>query len=242
MIITSTDNNKIKLINKLKQKKYRDIENKFVIETENLIKEALENSMLLEIYILTGETLPFKVNVPIYEVTNEVMNKIKNINTSKVIGICRKKSNNNYQGTKYLMLDGVQDPGNLGTIIRSAVAFNIDTIILSNTCCDLYNDKTVRATEGAIFKANIIRRDLKESIDYLNNLKIKIYGTDVKCGKEVKTIEKDNYCIIIGSEGNGISQEIKEKIKENIYIKIHNVESLNVAIVTSIILYELNRN
>ena len=126
MLITSTDNKKIKEIVKLKQKKYRDIENKFIIETENLIKEAYIEDYLEEVYILENEELSFNIDCPIYYVTESVMNKIKSINTSKFIGVCKKKESNEYIGKRYLMLDKVADPGNLGTIIRSAVAFNIE--------------------------------------------------------------------------------------------------------------------
>ena len=121
MLITSTDNKKIKEINKLKLKKYRDLEDKFIVETPNLIKEAYLNDSLLEVYILEGTTLPFKLDVETHEVTENVMNKIKSINTSKVLGICKKKESNIYEGTHFLLLDGVQDPGNLGTILRSSL-------------------------------------------------------------------------------------------------------------------------
>lgn len=241
MLITSLENNKIKAINKLKQKKYRDEENLFVVETINLIKEAYLEDSLKEIYILEGEELPIKAECPVYEVTSEIMNKIKSINTSKILGICHKRKSNTYQGKKYLMLDNIQDPGNLGTIIRSSVAFGIDTIIMSKDCCDLYNDKVIRATEGTIFKINILKLDLKDAIKDLKKLNIPIYGTDVTNGKEITSINKKSFGIIIGSEGNGISKEITKLITENIYIKTKEVESLNVAIATSIILYELNK-
>lgn len=240
MLITSTENNKIKYLNKLKQKKYRDKEQKFLIETTNLIKEASKENLLQEVYILETEKIPFKPNCPVYQITKEVLNKIKEINTSKIIGICKKQT---YQekGTKYLMLDKIQDPGNLGTIIRSAVAFEIETIYLSHDSVDLYNPKTIRATEGALFKTNIIRTNLKEKIKELKTKNINIYGTDVTNGIDIKKINHQNYCIIIGNEGNGISNPIKELIDKNIHIKTKNVESLNVAVATSIILYELNK-
>ena len=137
MLITSTDNKKIKDLVKLKQKKYRDSENKFIIETENLIKEAYLEDVLEEVYILENEKLSFNIDCPIYYVSESVMNKIKEVNTSKYIGVCTKKDSNLYIGKRFLMLDKVSDPGNLGTIIRSAVAFNIDTLILSDDSCDI---------------------------------------------------------------------------------------------------------
>lgn len=241
MLITSTDNKKIKEIVKLNQKKYRDIENKFIIETENLIKEAYIEGVLEELYILENESLSFNVDCPTYYVTDKVMNKIKNINTSKYIGICTKKDSKEYIGKRYLMLDKVSDPGNLGTIIRSAAAFNIDTIILSEDSCDVYNDKTIRATEGALFKLNMVRENLEEAINNLQKLNINIFGTDVLKGETIDIVPKDNFCIVIGNEGSGISEKVKNKLEKNVHLKTNNVESLNVAVATSIILYELSK-
>lgn len=241
MLITSTDNKKIKEIVKLKQKKYRNIENKFIIETENLIEEAYLENRLEEVYILENENISLKLDCPIYEVTSKVMDKIKSVNTSKILGIATKKENLEYIGKRYLMLDKVSDPGNLGTIIRSASAFDIDTIILSEDCCDVYNEKTIRATEGAIFKVNIITEDLEEAINNLKKLNINIYRTDVNAGKDITEISKDNFCIIMGNESNGVSEKIKNQVEKSVHIKTNNVESLNVAVATSIILYELNK-
>lgn len=241
MLITSTDNKKIKEINKLKLKKYRDTENKFIVETPNLIKEAYLSDCLLEVYVLEGYKLPLGLEVETYTVTENVMNKIKSINTSKVLGICKKKQSNIYEGTKYLLLDEIQDPGNLGTILRSALAFGVDTLILSEDSCDLYNDKVIRASEGAVFKLNILREDLKASIKNLKELSIPIYGTDVKGGESIDKIPKGSFAVIMGSEGNGVKPEITNLVDKNIYIKIKDVESLNVAVATSIILYELNK-
>ena len=241
MLITSTDNKKIKELVKLRQKKYRDIENKFIVETENLIKEAYIEDKLLEVFILEKETLPFEVNCPVYYVNEIIMNKIKGVNTSKIIGVCLKKDSREYIGKRFLMLDKISDPGNLGTIIRSACAFNIDTIILSNDSCDIYNDKVIRATEGSIFKINIIREDLTLAINNLKKLNSNIYGTDVAKGLNINIVPKDNFCIIMGNEGNGISDKVKSMINDYIHLDTDNVESLNVAIATSIILYELNK-
>ena len=241
MLITSPDNKKIKELVKLKQKKYRDSMEKFIVETEHLIKEAFLEGRLLEVYVLENNELSFKVDVPVYYVSVSVINKLKNISTSKFIGVVSKKESKEYRGKKYLLLDRVSDPGNLGTIMRSAVAFNVDTLIVSLDSCDIYNDKVIRASEGAIFKLNIIRCDLLQAINTLKKLDISIYGTDVKNGVDVREIPKDNFAIIMGNEGAGISSDVKKLVENNIYIKTSNVESLNVAMAASIILYELNK-
>ena len=240
VLITSLENNKIKELVKLQNKKYRDEKNLFLIETLNIINEAYELGILKEIY--KTEDLDIDLNIPTYDVTLNVMNKIKQIKTSKIVGVAYKMDNTKIKGNKILLLDGIQDPGNLGTIIRSALGFNIDTIILSNNCVDLYNDKVIRATEGALFKINIIRKDLKDAINTLNKNNIPIYKTDVNNGIDVCKIKKDKYAVIIGSEGKGISKEINDIIKQSIYIKTNKeLESLNVGVATSIILYELDK-
>lgn len=241
MLITSPDNKKIKELVKLKQKKYRDSMEKFIVETEHLIKEAFLEGRLLEVYVLENNELSFKVDVPVYYVSVSVINKLKNISTSKFIGVVSKKESKEYRGKRYLLLDRVSDPGNLGTIMRSAVAFNVDTLIVSLNSCDIYNDKVIRASEGAIFKLNIISEDLLQAINTLKKLDIAIYGTDVKNGVDVREIPKDNFAIIMGNEGAGISSDVKKLVENNIYIKTSNVESLNVAMAASIILYELNK-
>ena len=140
-----------------------------------------------------------------------------------------------------IILDNLQDPGNLGTIIRSSVAFNIDAIIISDTSVDLYNPKVVRATEGMIFNLNIIRRNLEEVIPVLKNLGYKIVGTDVNEGVDVRNISKENVAIVIGNEGSGMSENVKKLCDEFINIKINkSCESLNAGVAASIIMYEVN--
>ena len=238
-MITSLDNKKVKEIVKLKNKKYRDSEGKFVVETLNLVEEAYNAGLLEEIYILDGYN--YGIDVDTYYVTSAVMNKISNLENCSVLGICKKNDDKGLYGDKFLLLDGVQDPGNLGTIIRTAVGFNVDTIVLSNDTCDLYNDKVIRATEGAIFKMNIIRNDLVSVINTLKENNVVIYGTDVNNGVDVKTInESDKFALIMGNEGNGVKKEIKELVDKNLYINTNKeLESLNVGVATGIILFKL---
>ena len=177
-------------------------------------------------------------------VTNNVLNYITSLETPQdVIGICEKKEVNEIKGDKILILDGIQDPGNLGTIIRSAVAFNIDTIVLSKDSVDLYNSKVLRAAQGLVFHINIISADIKEIIPNLKEKKYKILGTKVTHGKNRKTIKKKKkFAIIMGNEGNGVREEILELCDEYLYIDMNtNCESLNVGVATSIILYELDK-
>ena len=241
MVIESTSNNKIKKLKKLHQKKYRDQEKKFLVEGIHLVKEAYLSGNLLEVILLDGETLDFDTNITY--VNKDIIKYLSELETPyNIIGVC-KYADNKEIGNKVLMLDNVQDPGNLGTIIRSSLAFNIDTIILSKESVDLYNSKVLRATQGMNFHINIIRDDLKKNIINLKDKGYKIYTTNVNNGNELKSIKTPSkYVIIMGNEGNGVSEEISNLSDEKIYISMNkNCESLNVAVATSIILYEFSK-
>ena len=240
MLYSSKDNKKIKYVKKLNDKKYRDEFNEFIIEGEHLVQEAYKCGLLKEIVLLEGFSID--INVSYIEVTDSIMKYISNLDTPcNILGICKKK-NDKLTGNRLLLLDDIQDPGNMGTIIRSCVAFNMDTIVLNKGCVDIYNPKVLRATQGMIFNVNIITEDLYE---FIKNIKgeYKILGTDVNNGKDLKSIEKvEKFAIIMGNEGKGVKSNLLDLCDEYIHINMNkNCESLNVAVATSIILYELNR-
>ena len=246
-IITSLENKKIKYINKLKNKKFRDEESVFVIETKHLVQEAYKSGFLTELYLVdtnieSNILEDDKINK--YQITKEIMNKISSLESpSNFLGLVKKLPTLNY-GNRLLILDNIQDPGNLGTIIRSAVAFNLDTLILSNDCVDLYNDKTIRSSEGMLFKLNILRKDLNTFLTELKNNNYTIYGTDVINGSIVGEIKfPKKYAIIIGNEGKGLKSTLKNLVDQTIYIPMSpNAESLNAGIAASIIMYEMSKN
>ena len=243
MLITSLDNDKIKGYIKLKDKKYRKKTKKFIVEGMHLVLEAYKKGIIEELILEKDVVLP--INLPTVYVTNEIINKISDMeSTSNVMALCN-MMDNEIVGEKILMLDDLQDPGNLGTIIRSAVAFNVDTIVLSPNTVDIYNPKVIRATQGMMFHTNIVIKDLSEVIKTFKEQEIPIYGTRVDYGEDVRTLkEKDRtkYCLIMGNEGNGVRREILDMCDSYLYIEMNEVvESLNVGVATSIILYELNK-
>lgn len=241
MVIESLDNKKIKNLRKLKEKKYRDKEGKFLVEGEHLVNEAYKNGNLIEIILLDGEDI--NLDVEYTYVTKSVLKSLSTLQTPyNIIGVCEMPPKKDI-GNRVLILDDIQDPGNLGTIIRSSVAFNIDTIILSENTVDLYNSKVIRGSQGMNFNINIIREDIKKYINKLKEDNYKIYTTNVNNGKDIKNVSiSEKYAIIMGNEGRGVSLDIASLADEEIYIEMNNVcESLNVAVATSIILYELNK-
>lgn len=238
-MIESISNEKIKRYSKLLQKKYRDETGLYIVSTDHLVKEALKQNIVQDIFLLDGYDNRYG-NVTY--VTEPVMRKLTNLkNLPSVVAIVKKRDSKDIKGN-VIMLDGLQDPGNVGTIIRSAVAFNFDTIIVGNNTVDIYNEKVLRASEGMIYNINIIKKDL---IDSIMDLKLKGYtiiGTKVDNGKKIEDITYEKYAFIVGNEGNGINNEIFDMCDEYIYIDMNkNCESLNVGVASSIVMYEINK-
>ena len=240
MLYSSINNPKIKELAKLKQKKYRDKQGLFLVEGAHLVKEAYESGFLEELLIL--EDKEFSLDTKTSYITKNVLKYLSDVETPVgIIGVCKLK-NTTITGNKLLILDSVQDQGNLGTIIRSSAAFNIDTIIINDKCADPYSDKVIRSSQGMIFKTNIVKKDL---YDYLKEIKgkIPIFGTKVTGGKNIKNIEKfQTFAIIMGNEGKGVDEKLLDLCDEYLYIPMNSkCESLNVGVATSIILYELTK-
>ena len=241
MLYSSIDNNKIKDLKKLQTKKYRDKKNKFLVEGRHLVLEAYKTGYLEELFLEENELLPLDIMTSY--MTNNVSNYLSELDTStNIIGVCNKKEGT-LKGDRIVYLDCIQDPGNLGTIIRSCVAFNIDTLILSPNCVDMYNSKVIRATQGLVFHMNIIIKEPNEVLPYLKDQGYKIYGTNVTHGKSLKNVAKEKkFVIIMGNEGNGMGDVCADIVDELIYIDMNEkCESLNVGVATSIILYEMSR-
>lgn len=241
MLITSINNKHIKEISKLKEKKYRDASDCFLVETKHLVLEAYKAGLIKELILEQDEVFPLDIK-PLY-VTKEILKKISSLDSpSNVMALVYKRKKEDDLGEKLLILDRIQDPGNFGAIIRSAVAFNIDTIICSNDTVDLYNPKVIRASQGMMFHIPIIFADTKKIIKDLKQKDYKIIGTKVTNGHDVRTSSiYSHFALVIGNEGQGISKEIDELCDEYLYIKMNeNCESLNASVAASILLYEIN--
>ena len=166
--ITSVNNDLVKETVKLQQKKYRDKTKMFIIEGEHLVKEAYKYGCLKELILEENTSIDISLDIDTIYVTKEVLKSISSLDEPyNIMGICSYPTENKELGNKILILDGVQDPGNLGTIIRSSVAFNVSDIVLSNTTVDLYNSKVLRSTQGMNFGINIIRKNLNDFVPFL---------------------------------------------------------------------------
>ena len=240
MLITSLNNEHIKELCKLNDKKERDKTGLFLIETKHLVLEAFKEGIIKELILEKDEIFPLPV--PITYTTKAILKKLSNTNTPPNVMAVVEKRKEEAIKEKILILDKIQDPGNLGTIIRSAMAFNIDTVVLSKDTVDLYNPKVVRATQGMLFHINVIRRDIIPFIKELKEQDYKIIGTKTTNGKDVKEASiYSHFALIIGNEGNGMSSEVDNLCDEYLYIKMNeNCESLNAAVAASILMYEIN--
>ncbi len=233
MVITSLKNAKVKYWVSLQNKKVRDALQVFLIEGDHLINEAQKRGLIVE-------TISYTNKLADYYVTKEIMQKIS---TQK--SVCANAAVVRFQEPKeikgnVLILDGIQDPGNLGTIIRSSQAFNFATLILSSNTVDLYNDKVIRATEGMLFNTNVLRANLGEIIPELKRQGYTIWGTDVRGGQDIKNINKNKIALVMGSEGQGLDKEVKDLCDGLVYIKMMPAcESLNVGVAASILMYEV---
>jgi TrmH family RNA methyltransferase len=230
-MISSVDNAKIKELAKLNQSKYRKEKQMFIVEGAHLVKEAKNLGLLIEAFSiddLEGFT----------QVSESVMKKLCNTNTVvDQVGVC-KMLDNKTLSNRLLLLDRVSDPGNMGALMRSAKAFGFDTIVLGEGCVDIYNDKVIRSSQGAIFKLNFVNCKIKDFI--INHREYKIYGTNVVNGIDISNVEiEEKMGIVLGNEGQGISQEVFDVLEKNIYIPMKNTESLNVSVAGSIIMYML---
>lgn len=245
--IESVKNQKVKQWRKLHTKKEREATGTFMIEGLHLVEEALKTKEMIKDLIVSEDmTLPTHWNVDqlnIILVTKEVMKAISDTEAPQgIAAICEfQKQHEADSWEKVLFVDGVQDPGNLGTIIRTADAAGIDGVILGEGTVDHYNSKVIRSSQGSIFHLPIVNGNLMEWLQVYNEKQIPIYGTSLQNGVSYREASStEQFCLIIGNEGSGVNRELLQKTTKNLYIPIYGgAESLNVGIATGILLYHL---
>ena len=237
-MITSLDNKTVKELTKLHQKKYRD--EKFLLLDEKIIKLANENGYL-ETLVYCKE-IPFEFHNSI-EVSREVLNKISKKENLNYIGVGKHiKESANY-GDRVIILDHLQDPLNIGRIMEAAYLFGFNSVVLSEESADIYNDKCITNSKGAIFKLNICHKDLNEEVINLQNNGYKVYATGLRNEtKELHEIQpSEKMAIILGNEGSGVDSHLMDISNEILKIDMVNIDSLNVGMAGSIIMYYFSK-
>ena len=231
--ITSKENEFIKHIKKLKDKKYRDISNEYIIEGIKLIQEAIQEKAKIKQIVICedcekAEAIPKELMYEIakYEciyVTKKIFETITNVIAPQgIIAIIEKQTQNTeikYDEDIILILDDIQDPGNLGTILRTADSIGLTQIIITKGTADAYNPKVVRSTMGAIFRIKIIEsEDLTKTIKEIKKHKYETIVTTLETQNSIYNINYNKKAIIIGNEANGVSKQIQNEADHKVKI------------------------
>lgn len=235
-MITSRVNPKVKEWLKLSYKKERLAKNQFLIEGQHLVEEALRHNRLVS--LIKSEhyhgDLSFKDEVIVSE---PVAQKLSSTNSkSTIFGISRIVEPSDL-GTRWLFLNGVQDPGNVGTLIRSAASFGYDSIFFDSQTADVYSEKVVRSSQGAIFYLNLVEISFVDMIELCKQQDITRVGTYLlpQISQEMPT---GPHCLFLGNEGAGLDEKYLSEMNCNVLVEVQQFESLNVAIAGSILMHQ----
>ena len=255
--ITSKDNELIKHIRKLKDKKYRDESNEYVVEGVKLVEEAVkENAKIKQIIVCEDTTRTYEIPTHImleiakYEcisVSDKIFNIITQVtNPQGIMAIIEKNAQDaqiDYSQDIIVVLDDVQDPGNLGTILRTVDSIGLNQIIVSKGTADAFNSKVVRSTMGAIFRIKIIEvENLAQAIKEMRKHHFKLMVTSLQTKNSIYDIDFYKKSIVIGNEANGVSKEIQDMADEKAKIPmLGRTESLNASVAAGVVMYEYVR-
>ena len=256
-LITSKDNEFVKHVKKLKEKKYRDQSQEFIIEGIKLVKEAIEEKANIKQIIICDNCedtgiIPKDLMYEIAKynciyVTENILKTMSDVNAPQgimaIIGRNNKEKDIDYSQDIIVALDDSQDPGNLGTILRTVDSIGLNQILVSKGTADCYNPKVVRSTMGAIFRIKIIEcEDLEQTLKETQKNNFKLVVSSLQTNNCLYDINFDKKVIIIGNEANGVEPQIQEMADEKIKIPmLGKTESLNASVATGIILYEYVR-
>ena len=256
-VITSKDNELVKKIKKLKEKKYRDLENSYIIEGIRLLKEAIQEKAKIKQIVLCDdcekqENIPkeFMYEIAKYDctyVTKKIFKYLSEVQTPQgILAVIEKESSENnidYKQDIIVALDGIQDPGNLGTILRTVDSIGLTQILVSKDTADSYNPKVVRSTMGAIFRVKVIEcEDLGKTLKEIKKHKFEIVVTSLQTKNSIYDIDYNKKVVVIGNEANGVQKSIQDLADKKVKIPmLGKTESLNASVATGVILYEYVR-
>ena len=239
---------------KLKDKKYRTQTGLFLVEGIKLVQEVLDSEWEVEHIFITADTsLKFDLNsllrlkplIKISEVSREILGKLSDVQTAQ--GVVATVKQKHFSGDdiplnsrSVLILENIQDPGNMGTLIRSAVATGIDAVICAGDCVDSYAPKVLRSTMGGVFRIPIIKYSIADTWHYLNTHNFKTFAASLHDAADLYTTDLSAPAAIwLGNEAHGLSADTLAACEQKIYIpQVGNIESLNVAVAGAVIMYE----
>lgn len=244
-MIESVQNPSVKRWKKLLTKKEREKTGQYIVEGFHLVEEALKANVVINVIISEGVEIPSWVkdsNVGFEAVTKKVAKEISDTENSQgIFAVCQQSTDKvDLTAVKSIvMLDAIQDPGNVGTIIRTADAAGVDLVVLGAGCVDVFNQKAIRSSQGSIFHLPVIKGDLAEMIAELKTNDFAVIGTSLQDATDYAECEvPEKVAVIVGNEGAGVESEILKLADKNVFIPIRGkAESLNVGVATGILLY-----
>ena len=255
-LITSKDNETVKYIRKIKEKKYRELDRVYVIEGEKLIREAIEENAKIKNIVISEnaiETLTedFKNIINNYScmyVSDKVFSMLTDVvNPQGSLAVIERNDISeqyiNFNEEMIIVLDGIGDPGNLGTILRTIDSAGLSQVIVSKNTTDSYNPKVVRSTMGAIFRVNVIvSEDLTHTLEELKKQGYETIATSLDTSESIYDMQKGKKAVVIGNEANGVSENILKAVDKKVKIPmLGKTESLNASVATGIVVYEYVR-
>lgn len=243
--ITSLKNPKVAAWKALKDRKGRRESGCFLVEGSKMVEEALASAFDVEtVLVQEGMELPDGLTMPVYELPAHVLAAVCDTKTPQGIAAVVRMKEQSALGKHIVVLDGVQDPGNVGTIIRTADAAGLDGVLLSTQCADVFSPKVLRATMGSIFRMNLrTTDDLPGELTKLREKGYSILSSQLD-GTPFYEREKvaEQFALIIGNEGNGVSEQVQQTATHRVRLPMRGgAESLNAAIAAAIMMYELMR-
>ncbi|GLY10177.1 TrmH family RNA methyltransferase [Pseudobacillus badius] len=248
--IQSMKNPQVKQWKKLLTKKEREKTGQYLIEGFHLVETALNyKEQIIELMVSEEAILPPHWNVDDLDmtmVTPEIAKTLSDTEAGQgVFAICRKQELADILGGRtYLLVDTVQDPGNMGTMIRTADAAGLDGVILGTGCADPYNPKVLRSAQGSHFHLPIIQMPLLRAIEQLREKKVPVFGTSLQGASDYREVSiMDSFALVVGNEGGGVDKALLDRTDRNVYIPIYGQsESLNVAVAAGILLYHFKQS
>ena len=233
-MIESKDNKKFKSWMKLKTKKYRDQTSNFLVYGQTFVDLAIKKGIVEEVVTTNA-------NINGTLISQKLMDELKVTETSyDVFAVCN-KFDNNLSSNQILVLDDVQNPDNVGALLRSALAFGFMHVVFSNHTADLYNDKTIRASGGALFDLKVERKDIHDFIQLKKEAGFQVFGADAH-QSELKPNVDQPFILVLGNEGQGLRPKTIQLLDGRLNITTSHVESLNVVVAGSILMYEWGKN
>ena len=234
--ITSKDNPRVKFACSLKENKYRNEHKMFLGETSKSLEMALSTNSVVEVFATDYIELP--ENIPLNLVSEEVLKKISsNVHPEGVVFIAKMDESEVKDAHKILYLDEINDPGNMGTLIRTALAFNYDLVLVSENSVSIYNEKVVNSSKGAIFAIPVRKGKLSS---YKITHKIIISELNSKSVEFDKIEVPENFILVLGSESHGVSKETIKLADISVTIPISNIDSLNVSVAGGILMNKIH--